>query len=468
MLKKIIIFILIIFTSINIGVILKLDLFPSSYLLVFILGYLLLDLISILFLKMRNRLLFILGFLLTVCIIILSLILTLILFRSQIFFNSIVDNDSEFKKYSVVVLDESNYKKINDIENKKFGILKSYDSDYNKSLNDLKKNISLDYVNYENEYFLATALMNKEVEAILLNESYISILNEGINGFEDSIRILEILEIKLEKNSENKADYTDLSDKKSFNVYISGIDTYGEISSEARSDVNIIATVNLNTGKILLTNVPRDMYVHLSGTNGLNDKLTHAGIYGINTSVLTLEDFLDTEIDYYVRVNFSSLIKLVDNIGGIDVYSDYAFKAGNRYYQKGINYNLSGKEALAFSRNRYSFSDGDRQRGRNQEKVIAAIIDKLSSVYNINTYLEMLTILEDSFQTNMSKDDINKLINLQLKNKYNWNIDFSDVNGFDSMNYTYSYPWQMLYVMEVDYNSLENAKSKINGVLNNN
>ena len=257
-------------------------------------------------------------------------------------------------------------------------------------------------------------------------------------------------------------------DEDSFNIYISGIDTYGSINTVSRSDVNIIATINPNTSKILLTSIPRDMYVPLYGKSGLNDKLTHAGVYGIDTSIKTLENFLDTDIDYYVRINFNSLISLVDYIGGIDVYSDYEFKAGNRIYKKGLNTNLTGEEALAFSRNRYAFSDGDRQRGRNQEKVIEAIINKVTKSKDINTYLNLVSTLENSFQTNMSKDNIQEIINKQIENNYKWNITSIDVNGYDHMDYTYSYPWQKLYVMQVDTDSLNKAKIEINNALNEN
>jgi anionic cell wall polymer biosynthesis LytR-Cps2A-Psr (LCP) family protein len=155
---------------------------------------------------------------------------------------------------------------------------------------------------------------------------------------------------------------------------------------------------------------------------------------------------------------------LVDYLGGIDVYSDYEFRSGDRTYTKGLNKNLNGEEALAFSRNRYSFVDGDRQRGRNQEKVIEAIINKVTVSKDINTYLNLLSTLEKSFQTNMSKDNINEIISKQIENNYKWDITSADINGSDYMDYTY--PWQKLYVMIVNEDSLNSAKERINRILN--
>lgn len=473
MFKKIIIFILLLSSLICIGINIYSNIFPVIYLLTFILGILFLDLSGLFLIKRKNKILSIIGYILSIIFIILFIILSFISIRVQIFFNKISNSDTEVSNYSLVVLESSNYYNINDVSDKSIGILDTDNSYYNEALYGLKEIITFKNSKYENEYLLANGLLEKNVEAILINETYIAILDEGIKDFSNNVRILEeaTVEVEIEKeikDSDTKEEEKVVNNNEAFNLYISGIDTYGNISSVSRSDVNIIATINPTTSEILLTNIPRDMYVDLYGKSGLKDKLTHAGVYGINTSVGTLENFLDIDIDYYVRINFSSLIKIVDYIGGIDVYSEYAFKAGDRYFVSGMNYGVTGKEALYFSRNRYAFKDGDRQRGRNQEQVIAGIINKITASKDINIYYNLINTLENSFQTNMDREYINKFISNQLKNNYKWNILFSDVNGFGSSNYTYSYPWQKLYVMEVDYNSLENANSKIYDVLNNN
>ena len=251
-----------------------------------------------------------------------------------------------------------------------------------------------------------------------------------------------------------------------YNIYITGIDTSRNINNVARSDANIIATVNLNTHEILLTSIPRDYYVTLH-RYGAKDKLTHSGIYGVNETVTTVEDLLCIDINYYVRVNFTTVIKLVDELGGIEVNSDYAFTAnGTNYsFKKGINY-LNGKEALAFSRERYSFEDGDNQRVKNQQKVISAIIDKVTSSTTILTkYTSILSALEGSFQTNIDQDELSKIVKDQLNSMPSWTIKSNSLTGTGDYASTYSMGSQELYVMRPDETSVKTATQKINEVL---
>lgn len=471
MFKKIIIYLLLIVSVVNIGLSIWINILPNLYLGIFIWIELMFDLLAVFLIKRKNMVVSVIGRILAIILIVIYIILGLIFFKVQDIFESVTSTEKEVSNYSLVVLENSNYYTINDVIDKDFGILDTDNEDYNKALKDFEEKITFNKNKYENEYQLAAGLLENDVEVILMNETYIDILDEGIANFSERVRILEEASVEVEiKDSVIKEEEVieKINDNGAFNVYISGIDTFGNISSVSRSDVNIIATVNPSTSEILLTNVPRDMYVPLAGKEGLKDKLTHAGVYGINTSIRTLENFLDIDINYYVRINFSSLIRIVDYIGGVDVYSEYGFRAGNRYYNKGMNYGLSGEEALAFSRNRYAFSDGDRQRGRNQEQVIAGVINKITKNKDIGVYYNLVNTLESSFQTNMERKTINDFISRQLENNYEWKIMFSDVNGYDSSNYTYSYPWQKLYVMEVDYGSLNEARNKIKSILENN
>ena len=336
------------------------------------------------------------------------------------------------------------------------------------TIEELKEKQKIYNEEYESILELVTNLLEKKVQAILINENYIDIIDETTKDFKDKIKVIDTLSIKSIK--EKKELEKELKKLGNFNIYISGIDTYGEISTVSRSDVNIIATIDMKNNKILLTNTPRDYYVQLHGTTGTKDKLTHAGVYGIDMSMQTLEDLYNTKIDYYVRVNFNSLIKLVDAIGGVDIYSDAAFtpNANKRVY---INYgwnHLNGTEALAYARERYAYMEGDRHRGQNQQQVIEAIIKKVTESNDINTYLNLLSTLENSFQTNIDKKMINSFINLQVKQNFNWTIESIQVNGYDDGGYTYSYPGQYLYVMQPDYDSLETAKNKIKAILDDN
>jgi LCP family protein required for cell wall assembly len=258
----------------------------------------------------------------------------------------------------------------------------------------------------------------------------------------------------------SQIDPPKLDETKPFVVYISGIDTYGEIDTVSRSDVNILAVVNPESRKVLLVNTPRDYYVQLHGTTGLRDKLTHSGVYGIDKSVKTMEDLYATPISYYLRINFTSLVDTVDVLGGVDVNSAYSFRVGGDGFAVGYNH-LDGKKALAFARDRYSFEDGDRVRGQNQQRVIEAIISKLSSYSSLLNYPQILASLQGSFQTNMASNDITKLIKYQLNDMKKWQVESISVNGTDSHNYTYSMPTAMLYVMEPDKASVEAAKAKI-------
>ena len=225
-----------------------------------------------------------------------------------------------------------------------------------------------------------------------------------------------------------------------FNICVTGIDIWGDIDQVSRSDVNMIVTVNPNTRTIMLTSVPRDSYVVLHSF-GEYDKLTHSGVWGVDETVKTLEDWLDIDINYYVRVNFSMLVDIVNAIGGIDVYSDYAFKSAihDCTYKKGWNH-LSGKQALYYARERKAFEDEDQQRIKNQQKVMKAIIKKVSSSKVLLTnYTRLLDAVDDEMQTSMSQREITSLVKMQLADmSKKWTIKTQSVQGDLTMRGTYT------------------------------
>lgn len=252
-----------------------------------------------------------------------------------------------------------------------------------------------------------------------------------------------------------------------FNVYISGIDVYGEITTESRSDVNLIATVNPKTHKILLTTTPRDYYVLIPGvSNGMRDKLTHAGVYGIDTSIATLEYLYNIEIPFYARVNFTSVIDIVDAMGGIDVESEVAFttsKAAGTVVdiQEGMNH-LNGKEALAFVRERKAFPDGDHQRGKNQQALMSALIKKAVSPMILIQANEMIDGVVGNAETNMSEAQMKALIEMQLNDLKGWEIETVAASGDDSgKQYCYSYSGGPLYVCVPDETVVESIRNKM-------
>lgn len=372
----------------------------------------------------------------------------------------------ETLNYSVIVLKNSNYKNILELKNKNISYLDdNYKSDIKKKLT---SKITYNELLYSEFGELSNLLINKETNAIVLEDSYLNLVYEEVLDFKDNTEVIYTFTIKANTHKEN----SDVSvTEQPFILYISGIDQYGNVNSvRGRSDVNQIVVVNPKTNHILLVNTPRDYYVQLAGTTGLKDKLTHAGIYGIDKSISTIENLYNIDIDHYLRVNFNTLIKVVDVIGGIDVYSDKTF---NSYHIKGWTIpkgwnHFNGKQALAYARERYAYIDGDHHRGRNQQQVIEAIINKVTqSSVLISKYNSILNALNGSFQTDIPTSTITAFIKYQLDKMPNWNIESIAANGYNSYNYTYSMGYNyLLYVMEPDYNSVETVKDKINEVLN--
>ena len=374
--------------------------------------------------------------------------------------------DYKTYNYSVVVLKDSSDKKLKDISNKELGYYDDGSEESKKSLEKIQSKIEIEPDSYEDTHALANALLEQEVDAILIEDSYLEILSESIakeeKSFKELIKKIYSFTI-ISKTSDISKDLN--VTKEPFNIYVSGIDTYGEISSVSRSDVNMIVTVNPKTQQILLTSIPRDYYVQLHGKSGYKDKLTHAGLYGTDMSIQTLEDLLDIEINYYVKVNFSSVIDIVNAIDGVTVYSDYTFTSiDNYHYTKGYN-EVNGEEALSFARERKAFAIGDRQRIKNQQALLKAIFDKCTSKAIITKYSKLLDSLSGSFVTNMKMSRLTALIKLQLTKNYTWNLVTNSLNGTDASNYTYSAPSQKAYVMEPIPESVEYGKELINKVL---
>jgi LCP family protein required for cell wall assembly len=298
-------------------------------------------------------------------------------------------------------------------------------------------------------------------------ESYISV-NEG---YADKIKIIGEIKIEVKDNDdseEEEAINSDL-DKTPFLLLISGIDTRpGTMPTRSLSDVNILAAVNPKTKNITLTAIPRDMYVQLHGTTGLRDKLTHAGAQGgVELTKSTIEDFIGLKIDRYIRVNFNFVTDLVDNIGGITVTNDLdrTLKLDGCVYQPGDNA-VDGKCALRFARERKSYTTGDRHRGENQEQVITKIVDKISHDKAIIADSgKILNVMNGSFNTNISSDDIKALIKMQLSDMSSWKTESYNINGSGSLTKTFSYPNQNLYVMIPDENTIATAKEKLSKTL---
>ena len=309
---------------------------------------------------------------------------------------------------------------------------------------------------------LANALLEGRVDAAIYNQAVDGLITDAIEDYSEQVRVLYQYGIETEIEQEN------VDVEEPFNVYISGIDVDGPIATNSRSDVNIIMTVNPNTKKILLTTTPRDYYVQIPDISGeQRDKLTHAGIYGVDASMRTLEQLYGIDISYYARVNFSSLIKIVDTLGGVDVDSDFDFDAQGYHFQKGMNH-LDGDQALAFSRERYSFEDGDNQRGKDQQKVLTAILNKAMSPAILSNASALIADVSDSVQTNMTQEEMAKFIKMQLNDGASWTIESAAASGNGDTQACYSSGDQPLYVMWPDEAVVQSISAKMNEILNGN
>lgn len=362
----------------------------------------------------------------------------------------------------VYVLVEDTAQTIKDAKDYNFGILETLDRENTDTyIDDIEKEVSKEIAitEYSDIFKLAEAFYEGEVQAIVLNQAYIGILsgNEKYVDFADRVRSIDSKQIVSEVEENTNDEKYLYAGEDVFTIYISGIDTTGSPETNQNSDVNIILTANLTTRQILMISTPRDYYVPLSISSGMEDKLTHAGGYGIDVCVDTLAMLYEVNIDDYIKVNFTGFEKIIDELGGINVYSDYAFSIDGHYFNEGYNA-LNGEEALYFSRERHAFLDGDRQRGRNQMAVIEAMIEKAISKEMLENYTDVLNAVSDSMVTSMTQAEIGELVKFQLNDMRGWDIVTYDLNGYDGMGVTYSGGSQELYVMYPDEESVNQAK----------
>lgn len=359
---------------------------------------------------------------------------------------------------------------IEDANGYRFGILAELDRE-NTDEAVTKINEDLGYEietsEYGNYMQLVDAVEANEIDAFILNAAYMDILvdMEGYQDVNDRVRSIAEYEVEHKTQVAEKPAQEEETDSDTFTVYISGIDTEGAVSTKSRSDVNILMTINTKTKQVLLVNTPRDYYVPLPISGGARDKLTHAGIYGVETSMGALDMLYGTNTDYYFRLNFSGFTTIIDALGGIDIWSDYAFVTlAGLYVQEGNNH-FDGSSALMFVRERYALPNGDHDRGKNQMKVIKAMIQKMTSTDFLLNYTNVLNALAGSFETSIPMDLISEVVKSQLSDGGDWNIVSYAVSGSGDTQPT----WSMgapAYVMWPDESTVETAKSLIQQVKN--
>jgi len=349
------------------------------------------------------------------------------LIRSDNFIDKVSDAVGQKYVISVIALKDSDINK-KSLDGKKFGVCYEKDSKtLTTALADMEDEIGQqEYTKYDTYIQLADALYNREVDCIVVGEQFRSQLQVNHENFDNETKIITSYsyDAKLEVTTK-KTDVTE----KPFSVYVTGIDVYGSLNTVSRSDVNLIVTVNPKTKQILMTSIPRDCEINLH-SNGELDKLTHTGNYGTAETINTIQDLLDMEINYFVRTNFSGMTNIVDALGGITVESDEEFDTlhGNYHIVKGLN-EMDGDMALCFVRERKRLKAGDFARGRNQQKVLSALIDKALSPKIITNFDRILTALEGTFETDMTSDEIRSLLNMQLDDMADWNIINVQIEG---------------------------------------
>lgn len=380
------------------------------------------------------------------------------------------DEDRQYEDFYVVALKDGSYRNLEDIKKETVHVHDSTSNTYKKAQDKLEAEADVTFNEAGGYIQLKSVLIGdngkKNDKLIFLSSNNYELICEDIEDFEDDTRIVYTVSVEMEnRDIAKRVGIT----KQPFNVYISGIDTFGGISKVSRSDVNMIMTVDPVDKKILLTSIPRDTYVTLH-SYGAMDKLTHSGIYGIGETVETVEDWLDLDINYYIRVNFTSVQDIVDAIGGIDVTSEYAFETHGRQnrgysFVKGENH-LDGAAALAFARERKSFEEGDQERIKNQQRVLKGILNKITGSTAILTgYTGIMNSVGDEIQTNMSESDIASLVRMQLEDFGGWDIRMISINGKGTNAATYSMGARQLYVVIPNEASVKAAQDAIDDMM---
>ncbi|MCD7839005.1 MAG: LCP family protein [Erysipelotrichaceae bacterium] len=456
-------------SAVLVALLFNLGILPMKYAIIAIVVLAIIDILMLLLMKPskngKGKIRNIVGKVISVLLSIILMIGSLYVAQGNSALDTIAGTTTQTNRMVVVVLDESDYASLSDISGEIIEINNEDDSDNLETaiaaLNEEDSSISTYNVgDYET---LCNDLYDSSTPAILINEANYAFMENYQENFDSETRVIWSYDIDSEVEDISKnVDVTNTT----FTMFISGIDTTGKVSTVSRSDVNMLVTVNPETKQILMTSIPRDYYVTLANKNA-KDKLTHAGLAGVDNSVKTIENFMGIDINYYARVNFTSLVTIVDALGGVSVYSDYNFTSmhGNYTFTKGYN-DVDGDMALGFVRERYSLPNGDNDRIRNQQYLLTAMLKKAMSPAIITNYSSLLNAISGSFETNMTSDEITSLIKMQLNDMADWDIQQIQLTGTGTSMTGGAYmPNNKLYYMIPDEDSVENAASLIQAMV---
>lgn len=440
-----------------------LNMLPTKY-LVIIYSLILVLYTILLLLVMINKIKIKIKTICTIILVIFDIIFGIGIYyiSETISFVDIIDNKMHQKEeYYVMTLSSNPKEGIKDYQNENIGVYKNINSD--KAIEKLSKKIDFIDKEYTDITEMFDDLEEKKISAIIINGSIKTLLETEFKELESNLKEIYTFTISIEK----KADIVKVVDvtRQPFNIYIAGGDAYGDIGNVTNTDVNMVVTVDPVNRKLLLTSIPRDYYVNLpSFGEDAYDKLTHAGYYGIEESVHAVEELLDIDINYYAKINYSTIVGVVDAIGGVEVYVDKSFTASDNSYTfvTGKNY-MDGTKALRFARERKAFNEGDVQRVQNQQKVLAAVLEKITSSTTLITgYSDILDSVSENFSTNLDSKSISRLVKMQISDMQKWNIKNQNLKGTDfSSSNTYTFPGQELYVMKQNEESVTKNRETI-------
>lgn len=415
------------------------------------------------------------------------------------------EEEAETATRAIYVMSQNPVEKVAQTVGYTYGFVKNADESCNQQvLAQVRQqtNDQIYAIGYNNLFTMISALLEDRIDAMILDEAYLELLDgmEGFESFDTKAKLLstvqvdepekaeydianwdvfeenltedeELIELDIpEEIPEETQEDLDFSKLKPFVIYVSGSDARSEkLPQKGRNDVNILVIANPMTKQVLLLNTPRDYYVPNPATGGRKDKLTHCGVYGFTNSIKALNNLYGVKTDYYIRVNFTGFRRVIDAIGGITVYSDVAFKVHNGVVniKKGENH-LGGKEALAFARTRKALAGGDNDRGKNQMKVIEAVIQKATSGTTvIKRYSKIIKSIDGMFQMTVPADLISELMKMQLSDMARWNVVSYAVTGSGAMEVCASAPSMELSVIRPHQSSVNKAKKMIKMVKNN-
>lgn len=382
------------------------------------------------------------------------------------FFSAITGNEQQTVEFLVITRKDSPLKELPDLQGKTVGTYISEEPVYMAARKKLADEVTVNYQTSPNITEMASSTLVGGFDATLMTKSNYDALKDQNKDFRKDTKKLYSFSVKMdEADLAKRVNVT----KEPFNILISGLDVSGTIDVTSRSDVNMIMTVNPKTHKILLTSIPRDSVIHMNEKGGAADKLTHTGIYGIGCSLGAVEDLTGLDMNYYVKVNYTTVKKLVDALGGIDVKNDYEFDTHGmkaKYHFKKGKIHLDGAHALAFARERKSFPDGDIQRNRNQAKVMSAMIKKATSSRTIlMNYTNILNSIKDYMQINMTQKEIKSLVKMQIAKNPDWSIKRQSMEGPSAFMQCYSTGSYEVSVVQVSDESLSKCVKKIKKVM---